>query len=198
MRNKSGIKDISKNDIGFSIRTRRKQLKKTMQELADAAGLSVGFISQLERNLVIPSLSSLASIASVLKVEVSYFLDAPTVSSKISRKKDREFFKIHGSRPVYSKLNKIQSGSQLISVMTKTPPGYLSEKVSHEGEEQVILMEGKGFVVLDDERYDLEAGDCVHYMSKTPHQYGTRGKKEAVWICVGTQPLFDMENEQQD
>ncbi|MEM7319920.1 MAG: helix-turn-helix domain-containing protein, partial [Pseudomonadota bacterium] len=44
-------------DLGQSIRLRRKELGLTMQTVADAAGLSVGFISQVERGLTSPSLA---------------------------------------------------------------------------------------------------------------------------------------------
>lgn len=195
MKNKNRIKDISKKVIGFAIRNRRKQLNMTMKALADSAGLSVGFISQVERNLTTPSLSSLASIASVLRVEIGYFLDTPKVTSKVSKREDREFFKIDGSKIQYCKLNKEQPGGQLNSMIIKTPAGYVSEKVGHDGEEQIFLLEGKGFVVLEEERFDLDPGDSVYYMSKTPHQYGTRGNTDALWLCVGTQHLFDVEKE---
>ena len=51
--------------LGEALRARRKGLGLTMQAVADGAGLSVGFISRVERNLTAPSLGSFASIAEV-------------------------------------------------------------------------------------------------------------------------------------
>jgi len=63
--------------LGQRLRARRRELSLTLKEVADAAGLSVGFISQVERGLTVPSLSSLASIAGVLGSHVTTFLAQP-------------------------------------------------------------------------------------------------------------------------
>jgi len=49
--------------VGPLIRARRRQLHMTLQTLADAAGISVGYVSQVERDLATPSLGTLALIA---------------------------------------------------------------------------------------------------------------------------------------
>ncbi len=184
-KNKSG----SAIAIGSAIRHRRKQLNMTMKELAESTDLSIGFISQIERNLTTPSLSSLASIASVMKVDIGYFTDVPKGAESFFKKKNREFFSLDNPLIKYCRLNKDLPGSQLRTVMIETEKGYVSEKVFHEGEEQIYLLEGKGFVVLNDERFDLEQGDCIHYISSTPHQYGSDDSK-CLWLFVGTQNLF--------
>ena len=56
--------------LGEKIRFFRKNKNITLQELSDNTGLSIGYISQIERNLVDPSLSSLRKI--------SQYLDIPT------------------------------------------------------------------------------------------------------------------------
>lgn len=49
----------TKTSLGSSLRERRRKLGLPLKEVADGAGLSVGFISQIERDLTAPSLSSL-------------------------------------------------------------------------------------------------------------------------------------------
>ena len=60
--------------LGSALREHRKALNLSLKDVADKAGLSVGFISQVERDLVSPSLSSLASIAKHLKLIFPIFL----------------------------------------------------------------------------------------------------------------------------
>ena len=60
--------------IGQRIRRRREELGMTQQELAGAE-LTRGFISQLEKGIVMPSLKSLELIAARLYKPVSYFLE---------------------------------------------------------------------------------------------------------------------------
>lgn len=172
-------KPTQKVTIGAAVRHRRKQLGFTLKELADAAGLSVGFISQIERNLTAPSLSSLASIAQALNVDSSYFIEVPKPSELVHRKNGRLFFSLEDSPVQYCRLNKDLPGSQLSTVLVKSPPGFVSERISHEGEEQIYLLEGEGYVILNDERFAMEAGDCIHYLSETPHQFGSSDDSNA-------------------
>lgn len=62
--------------LGERLRHRRKQRGLIMQEVAQATGLSVGFISQIERDIAQPSLASLTAIAQVLGISPSALLSA--------------------------------------------------------------------------------------------------------------------------
>lgn len=63
----------------FSIGTRLKELRKTkgmsITELAERSGVSTGLISQIERNLVVPSVVNLYRIAQALGTDVNYFFE---------------------------------------------------------------------------------------------------------------------------
>jgi transcriptional regulator with XRE-family HTH domain len=63
--------------LGARLRARRLELGLTLKEVGDHAGLSVGFISQIERGITTPSLSSLVGVSRVLKMHVSDFLAQP-------------------------------------------------------------------------------------------------------------------------
>ncbi|MBN2367341.1 MAG: helix-turn-helix transcriptional regulator [Calditrichaeota bacterium] len=59
--------------IGNKIRRIRKLKGLTIEELADKAGITKGFISQLERDLTVPSVTTLKQVLDVLGVELSSF-----------------------------------------------------------------------------------------------------------------------------
>ena len=61
--------------LGDRIRNLRKNKNITIQEMSDKTGLSIGYISQVERNLVDPSLSSLRKISSTLGVPIYLLMD---------------------------------------------------------------------------------------------------------------------------
>ena len=60
--------------VGALVRARRRQMHMTLQALSDAAGVSVGYLSQIERGLRKPSAEVLNQIAKALRVsaEVLY------------------------------------------------------------------------------------------------------------------------------
>jgi len=56
--------------IGTSIKSRRKTLRITQQQLADLAGISVNTLYKIERGQANPTLEILAKIADTLGMEV--------------------------------------------------------------------------------------------------------------------------------
>ena len=63
--------------LGVRLRARRKAIGKTMQQVADEAWLTVGFISQIERGISTPSLASLYNVAKALDASVDMFVSEP-------------------------------------------------------------------------------------------------------------------------
>lgn len=61
--------------VGHKIRQKRKQEQLTIAKLAAMTGVSESYISQLEREIIDPSVSVLRKIASALQVPVSSFFD---------------------------------------------------------------------------------------------------------------------------
>ena len=69
-------KDIDMNiDVGQKIRELRKSKKFSITDLSQESGLSTGLISQIERNMVVPSIKVMWKIANVLEVNIGYFFD---------------------------------------------------------------------------------------------------------------------------
>ena len=62
-------------NIGEKIKELRKEKGLSIAELANRSELSQGLISQIERNMVTPSIVSLWKIAQSLQVSVGYFFD---------------------------------------------------------------------------------------------------------------------------
>ena len=46
--------------------------------------------------------------------------------------------------------------------------------MNHPGEELVIVLEGEMAFTIDGERYELEAGDSIHFRTALPHSWATR------------------------
>ena len=61
--------------IGGKIKDLRTRQKTTLKELAKRTGLTASFLSQLERDLVLPSVSSLEKLAQALNTNVGYFFE---------------------------------------------------------------------------------------------------------------------------
>lgn len=185
---------MSRQDSGASLaerlRGRRKALGLTLKEVADAAGLSVGFISQIERGLTAPSLSSLVTISKVLGTEISEFLEQPRSEASYTKHQRRKPYQIEGQELAYERISSSFPGQKLHSVIIHMPPGYRSEQISHEGEEMEFILQGSATSEFDGETVVLHAGDSVHYPSTRPHGLWNHTDKETIILWVGTMNLF--------
>jgi len=176
--------------IGPLIRARRRQLHMTLQELADAAGISVGYVSQVERDLATPSLGTLAHIARSLDVDVDYFIATPELGSALSRAGERPSFAVSGSSIGYERIGTDFAGNLLSSFILKIPPGYRSETVSHEGEEIVYVLEGELVVRVEPDEVVLRGGDAFHFRGTRPHSWWNSSDATARLLWTGTVALF--------
>jgi transcriptional regulator with XRE-family HTH domain len=176
--------------VGALIRARRRQVGMTLQALCDAAGISVGYLSQVERDLATPSLGTLAQIAQALDVGIDYFIATPSLEEGITRAGERERFQVDGSSCVYERVAADFAGNTLSSFVMTVPPGFRSETVSHEGEEIIFVLEGELTQSLDGEQTVLRAGDSMHFRGNRPHAWANHTRRPVQLLWTGTLALF--------
>ncbi|MGJ8545991.1 MAG: helix-turn-helix domain-containing protein [Sulfitobacter sp.] len=172
--------------LGAAIRKRRKQMNMTLQALCDASSVSVGYLSQVERDNATPSLGTLAQIADALNVNLEYFIATPKPSDGLSRADARPQFKLANSPLTYETLATVFPGSELSSYLLNIPAGYASETVSHEGEEIIFVIEGEIEQTLGDQIFRMKPGDSLHYSGQTPHSWRNTTDTPARLLWTGT------------
>ena len=177
-------------ELGEALRQRRKTLGFTMQKVADNAGLSVGFISQVERGLTAPSLGSLASIAAVLQTPLSAFLDQPSHGGETTRQNVRPSYSVPGAAMAYERLSSVFEGSKLHSVIVHEPPGHRVEPISHRGEEMFYILTGAITVEIEGESQILRQGDSIHFDSLRTHSTWNHTSDTASILWCGTMDVF--------
>lgn len=157
--------------VGTLIRNLRRRQDQTLQELGDQAGLSVGFLSQVEREIATPSLSALAQIAQALGVDIEYFVASPSSDSTCTRSGERETYWVDSAAMTYERVSADFPGSTLSAFLITLPPGFTSEVTSHDGEEVVLQMEGRSRFDIEGEIFDLKVGDSLHFRSSRNHSW---------------------------
>lgn len=181
------------NPLGQRLRERRIGLGMTLKEVADKAGFSVGFISQIERGITTPSLTSLVAVCRVLDADVSQFLSQPRGEGPVTRHEQRPAYAIGDSSNAitYERLSAAFAGSALTSVIMHHPGGYRTELTAHEGEEIFFLLEGALTVEVDGEATVLEAGDSIHFASTRPHASWNHTHEMATVMHTCTMDVFN-------
>lgn len=180
--------------IGQRIRRYRRELKKTLLEVATEAHLSVGFLSQVERNLTGVSISSLVNVASALKVPLNALLEQPKQEHPDSRQGQRREFVIADDQQRYERLSTSFPGSLINAVKVWLPVGYRSEWVSHEGDEFVYILSGHVRYTVGKKEYPLTSGDSFHFDGHRQHRLANISDTPVELIAIGTLKFFDDNN----
>jgi len=63
--------------IGSRIRAARQSQRLTIEHVADATGLTKGFLSRVERDLTSPSVASLVTLCQVLSISIGELFAVP-------------------------------------------------------------------------------------------------------------------------
>jgi len=179
--------------MGQKIRQLRKDSRLTLEEAAERAGCTPGFLSQVERNQAVPSISMLYSIAQAFGVDVTYFF--PQISSgEVVRADERKSFRFEGSFIVYSPLGTGIPNRKIEFLLVQLDPvdGALpaDEFRSHPGEEFAYVLEGTLRLWIGDAVYDLNPGDSIHFDSTVKHRLENLGDESAVALWLLTPPVF--------
>lgn len=176
--------------LGGKIRGRRRDCGLTLTDLASRTGLSIGFLSQVERDITAPSLSSLALIAAALGARVHDFIREPPPVAHRHHDDTGTAFAVEEGTLRYERLSGLFPGKQLNAIRMDVPAGYRSEETSHDGEEFVFVLSGSIRYVLGDRPIDLASGDSLHFSARDRHRLENLGKEPATVLTVVTQDLF--------
>lgn len=184
------------NDFGARVRMLRKERNLTTEKLAEAAGISAGLISQIERGHGNPSFATLVQLAHGLQLPVGQLLQPHETERVVVRKEERRRLDSHGLAAGdggrYELLTPDLNGS-LEANWVVTPPGYDTSETPyrHNGEEFGIVLSGTKDVYLDGVRHRLHAGDSIRYASTIPHWYvNPSDTEECTAIWVSTPPTW--------
>jgi transcriptional regulator with XRE-family HTH domain len=180
--------------MGEKIRQLRIGNRLTLEEAAARTGCTPGFLSQVERNQAVPSISMLYAIAHALGVEVTHFFPRMIRGVKVVRADERETFRFEGSFLIYSLLSTNFPDRKLESLLVQVEPvdGALpaDEFRSHPGEEFAYVLEGVLRISVGDAIYDLNPGDSIHFKSTVKHRVENPSDKPTVYLCALTPPVF--------
>ncbi|MGS0742835.1 helix-turn-helix domain-containing protein [Glaciimonas sp. GG7] len=179
--------------LGKTIRARRHAVQKTLVQIATETGLTAGFISQVERDQTIPSITSLVVIAKALGVPIGDLITQPEQAQPDSYHDQRQAYSVASGPVRYERLSTVFPGSRVHSVKFTMPSGYKSEMVSHEGDEMVFVLSGQVEYIVGQKQYLLSVGDSLHFDANIPHTVEalTHKSKQAELLWVGTAQLFE-------
>jgi DNA-binding transcriptional MerR regulator/uncharacterized cupin superfamily protein len=176
------------SSIGPRFRKLRLQRGESLATVANAVGVSIGFLSNLERSQSGASIAIMRKLAQYYGLNILDLFNPIDGTGPLVRPRDRK--SLEGGPGVQMELlasGKITMEPHLFRV---APGAGSGEFYSHEGEEFLYLVRGRLDIVLDGEKYQLRSGDSFYFSSKTQHRWSNPGKTETLILWINTPPTF--------
>jgi DNA-binding transcriptional MerR regulator/quercetin dioxygenase-like cupin family protein len=176
------------SSIGPRLRRLRTQRGRGLAEVATAAGISVGFLSALERSQMSASVGTLRRLARYYRTNILDFFDATESNTRLVRPPKR---KVLEAGPGV-RMELLAWGNKVMEphLFRIKPHAGSGESYAHEGEEFLFVLRGELKIALDGEEYHLKRGDSFYFESSTPHHWKNPGRSETWLLWVNTPPTF--------
>ena len=177
-------------NIGERIKQLRIMNGLTQEELADRAELSKGFISQLERDLTSPSISTLEDLLQCLGVTVAEFFAETEAEEQIVFGEEDFFEKTdeaEGSTVEWIIPNAQKNEMEPIRV-TLRAGGSTYPDTPHEGEEFGYVLKGEITIHIGKKQYRARRGESFYYTADKTHYLSSAKGATVLW--VSTPPSF--------
>ncbi|MDO8362384.1 MAG: XRE family transcriptional regulator [Actinomycetota bacterium] len=180
--------------IGGRIRELRKAHGRTLADVAGAAGISVSYLSQIERNVSRLPIGVLKHIADALGVHMNWFFH----SGRQGPAEERDVVVRAGNRRnltftglgISEELLSPNLAGPLELLISTIHPGADSEFYAHDGAEAGLVIAGVLQLWVGDRHFQLEVGDSFAFSSSERHRCANHGAGEVKVLWVITPPHY--------
>ena len=178
-------------DIGNKLKELRVLKGLTQEELADRSELSKGFISQLERNLTSPSITTLMDILQCLGTSIGEFFNEAPDEQIVFGKQDY-FVKVDTEYKNEIKwiIPNAQKNTMEPIYLTLEAGGSTCPDTPHEGEEFGYILQGTVSIHLGNKTYKAKKGETFYLIPNKSHYLENPSKTPAQVLWISSPPSF--------
>ena len=174
-------------DVGQRIRKIREEKGVALEELSRLTGFDVEFLSSLEKNEAQPQLGTVIKLSKALDSAFGRLVSG--VGDKlfsITRKSERRVISRSTSKSgkkqlyTYKSLAPDVKGRHMEALIVQLEVDPDKEISVHDGEEFIFVLDGIVIFEIGDDKFELEVGDSVYYLSTTPHHIAAKNDKATI------------------
>jgi DNA-binding transcriptional MerR regulator len=174
--------------IGTHLRQLRVGRGLSLAQVAKRVGISVGFLSALERSHMSASVSTLRKLARFYKTNILDFFDVAESNSRLVPSHKRKV--LEAGPGVRMELLAWGNTAMEPHLFRISPLAGSGESYTHEGEEFLHVLRGQLHISVAEVEYRLKPGDSFYFESATPHRWHNPGRTETRVLWINTPPTF--------
>lgn len=162
----------------------------SLRELGQMVKLSPTLLSQVERGVTTPSLTTLRKLSGIFGESMSsLFMDTSKGPSVwISRPGERMLLRGPRGGVVYQRLTRGNGEMEVFRAVYEVGQQSMDD-MSHPSLESVYVVRGVITAEIDKVSFDVKAGENISFDARQSHRYLNRGTEEAEIIMSITPPV---------
>lgn len=169
----------------------------TLEEVAQATGVTRGYLSKVERGLLKPSVGVALKLAKTLRVPVEELFGEAGARDAITINRAGDARAQPGMIGAPRLIAGTKAGQGMIAFIIR--PGLGEERrhpmSDHDGDELLYVLAGCVSIEWPDRKETLQQGDCAQFNGAVPHKLASLSGEDAeVLIVIRTEQETDHEN----
>jgi len=160
-------------DVSVRLKQIREERGLSMRDLAARSGLSANAISTIERGKVSPSVSTLYKLAEALGISVTLFFATEEKKGRIVFIGNDERIRVPFDRGIWEGLGGEQFAGRVEPFLLTLESGSGSgpHSIVHTGHEFVLCLRGRIEYQVENQIYNMEAGDSLIFSAHLEHKW---------------------------
>ena len=185
--------DISKEppksveEIGMRIKSIREEKGLTLDQLSKLTGFDVELLARIESNQVQPQLGTIIKLSKALDSAFGRIVSG--IGDKlysVTRKNEQKIVSRSTSKKgrkqvyTYKSLAPEVKGRHMEALIVQLEENPDDEMSVHEGEEFIYVLDGIVVMIVGEDKFELEPGDSIYYLSTIPHLIAAKSGKATI------------------
>lgn len=173
--------------VAERVRALRSARNWTLDQLAQASGVSRTMLWQIEQARSAPTIKVLARVADALDVAVSALIENNRRSSThVLRKNEAKILQDANGRSESRALfpNAGVHGVEFYELRLQPDATELAEPYAPGARENLIVVQGRAEITVANERFALAAGDAIYFDADVAHAYRNCGEESVLIYLV--------------
>ncbi|MCU0485490.1 MAG: XRE family transcriptional regulator [Anaerolineales bacterium] len=176
----------SEINVGQRLRELRRERGYSIRELAERSSLAINTLSLIENNKTSPSVSTLQLLAGALGITITSFFDLPQPKQSVIHTHRSQRPRVNFQLGMLEDLGAGFTVRLVEPFLVTLEPGARSGSrwIVHTGQEFVYCLEGQVDYEVEEQSYQLTAGDSLLFEAHLPHRWKNTQSSRACFLLI--------------
>lgn len=186
----SEAEPVTRSMPGARIRQLREQRGMGVRRLAALIGVSAATVSQVERGINDPSLTTLRRVAEALQVPLFNLFQDGVADDFVIQRADEHLEVGDHDEMVVTRVTPVNGSLEILEALLEPGAASSPEPHAHPSSEAIVVKSGTLDVEVNGVSHRLRRGDSCQFDSRLPHRYLNATSRRVCFLIAVTPPSY--------